>query len=193
MGNTKGTEKVSTLANPWEFLFPKSTICCNLAKNCTEFIWVRFHRAPKDKAQVDLLISFWWGELECLQQAAEDDEKLHLGHHLSQAHTMTCRGRGNAVSPRTRLEPYTFCHYAPFVLLFFHKENITASHSESNSVGYQHTYLLRRLGTPLGSQNSHPCPRNDQGWTGEGSPNTRGQKELSLCLPWWWYPARKML
>lgn len=45
---------------------------------------------------------------------------------------------------------------------------------------------------PLGSQNSHPCPRNGQGWTGEGSPNTQGQKELSLCLPWWWYPARKM-
>lgn len=117
MGNIKGTEKISTLANPWECFSPKSTIHCNLAKNCTELIWVRFHCAPKDKAQIDFLISFWWGELEYLQQAAEDDEKLHLGHHLSQTHAMTCKGRGNAVSPQTRLDPYTFWDYTPFVLL----------------------------------------------------------------------------
>lgn len=59
-----------------------------------------FHCAPEDEVCVDLLYSFWWSELEGLQEAAEDDEKLHLCQHLSQTHAMACRGTSErAVSP----------------------------------------------------------------------------------------------
>lgn len=61
----------------------KSLMLSNLAQNCTELVGMGFHGAPKDKVCVDFLNSFWYSELEFLQQAAEHDEKLHLGHCLS--------------------------------------------------------------------------------------------------------------
>lgn len=69
----------------------KSLMLSNLAQNCTELVWVGLHGAPKDNVCVDFLNSFWYSELEFLQQAAENYEKLHLGHRLSQTNTATCK------------------------------------------------------------------------------------------------------
>lgn len=70
----------------------KSLMLKNLAQNCTELVWMGFHGAPKDNVCVNFLNAFWYSELEFLQQAAEQDEKLHLGHCLSQTNTVTCKG-----------------------------------------------------------------------------------------------------
>lgn len=60
-----------------------------------------------------------------------------------------------------------YSYYGIPLPLVFSTRKIIQLHVHSlthtNRLSYQHTYLLRRLRRPLGSQNFHPCPRNDQG------------------------------
>lgn len=73
-------------------------VCCRLAWNSTEFIWMWLQYCTQNVLQIDFLYSLRELECECPKQVGKDDEQFNSCHLFPQTYTVPCRRKGKRVS-----------------------------------------------------------------------------------------------